>query len=469
MKPIPATLYALPLLVAAGPLLAQGAAPATVAAEASLPYTVKASDKLIVLSKELLVRPADWNEVARFNRMKDPNFIRPGQTLQIPLRLMKHTPVAGRLVSAEGSVQLGGTPAMAGAPVPEGARLQTGANSSAVVEMADGSRVKLLPNSLAEVAAQRHYAMRDASASGSTNWFSGLVRLAQGTLDTLAAKTAQRAEPLRIETPTSLVGVRGTSFRVAYEDPAARNSRAEVIEGAVRADNPSQQSGAELPGGTGAVVDPAKQEVAVVKLLPPPDMAPLSGEVFRPQGAWALPTVPGASAYRVQVAADAGFDRIVRDLKVAAGSVDLGTLPLGNWFARVRGIDGQGLEGFDGVKPLSVREEIRMQPASSGMRVSGSVTTLFFTPSMAGGEGVSAPSWSAVVATDRALTRVVASPTSAKPEFALDGLAPGRYFIRIKAVPAAGNARETDVLAFELPGNWGSTVFELIGPLQPAQ
>lgn len=462
--PLSATLSAL-LLVAGSPAWSQ--APAS-APEPSIPYTVKASDKLIVLSKELLVRPGDWNEVAKFNRMKDPNFIKPGQTLNIPLRLMKHTPAAGRLVSAEGSVQLAGAPAVAGAAVPEGARLQTGANSSAVVELADGSRVKVLPNSLAEVVAQRHYAMRDAAASGSTNWFSGLIRLAQGTLDMLAAKNVKRAGPLHVETPTSLVGVRGTEFRVAYEDPATRLSRAEVIEGLVRADNPAQQSGADLPAGTGAVVDPAKKEVAAVKLLAAPDMASVPGEVFKPQGAWTLPSVPGAAALRVQVASDAGFDRIVRDLKVAGTSVDLGALPTGSWFARVRGVDPQGIEGFDSVKALAVKEAVRVEPSNNAMRVAAGVTTLTLAGSLPGGATMTASSWSAVVATDRALANVVSEPTAAEPKLVLGSLRPGRFYIRLKARLADGTVRETDVYTFELPGNWDATVLELINPLQPA-
>jgi LysM repeat protein len=138
------------------------------AAEPSLAYTVQPGDKLIVLSREMLVRPDAWAEIARLNALPDPDVIRPGQTLNIPLRLLKYAPVSGRVVSVQGSVQQGSATAVVGGTVGEGARLQTGADSSAVIEMSDGSRVQLLPASLAEVIASREYVLRDANASGTT-------------------------------------------------------------------------------------------------------------------------------------------------------------------------------------------------------------------------------------------------------------------------------------------------------------
>ena len=124
----------------------------------------------------MLVNPQAWNEIAKYNGLKNPNVIFPGQKLNIPLRFLKFQPADGKVISAEGDVLLGDTPMQVGAAVTNGSKLRTGPNSSAVIELADGSRVKLLPNSLAEIVSSRNYAMRDASQSGSTTWFSGLLR-----------------------------------------------------------------------------------------------------------------------------------------------------------------------------------------------------------------------------------------------------------------------------------------------------
>ncbi len=330
-------------------------AQATPPAEPTLTYTIRPGDKFIKLGSQLLRDRTDWPEVARLNRITDPNALRPGQTLQVPVRLMKSTPQAGRVVAVSGDVQLGGTPATVGSALAEGAQLRTGTNSSAVIELADGSRMTLLPGTVAELATSRGYAMRAAGAKSATTWFSGLVRLAQGALDTVAAKAATRATPLQIQTPTSLVGVRGTQFRVAYDDPATQNARTEVLEGLVRADNPAQGSGAALEKGKGAVLNPAVREITVVDLLPPPALESIPSGIAKPRGLWPVPILPGAAAFRVQIASDEAFNRITRDLVVTTATVDLASLPDGPWFARVRGIDAGGIEGYDSVKRVEVR------------------------------------------------------------------------------------------------------------------
>ena len=383
--------------------------------EPSLPYTIKPSDKLIKLSREMLVSPQAWAEVAKYNQMKNPDLIFPGQTLNIPLRYLKSTPSTGKVISADGDVTLGGNPTQRGAAITDGSQLKTGINSSAIIELGDGSRIKLLPNSLAQVIINRNYTMRDSSASGSSNWFSGLLRLSTGALEALTNKTTSRATSLQIETPSSTMGVRGTEFRVAFDDPAINPSQAartEVIEGKVRVDNP-QQSGAELPMGTGAVVKPAEKHIKVVILLPAPDLTNTPAEVLKPLGVWPMPMLAGASAYRVQVSSDEKFDKIVRDLKVESGNADLADLANGNWFARVRGIDGVGLEGFDTVKMIVVKDG-QWRVSYSSMKVSGGQTVLSWIGQQSNGQPFAGSGYTALVARDEALSQAVVNAVDRK-------------------------------------------------------
>ncbi len=333
---------------------AQAQTVAAPSAEPSLPYTVKPKDKLIVMAAELLNNPSDWAEVARFNGLKNPNLITPGQAINIPTRLLKSQPVQGKVISTYGDVQIGGVAAVVGNPINEGSKLQTGNNSSAVVELGDGSRMTLLPNTLAEVATSRGYAGRDAASSASTTFFSGLIRLAQGVVTTLAAKSTRRATPLQIATPTSTMGVRGTEFRVAYDGTVSQNARTEVLEGLVRADNTVQQAGVDVPQGKGALLDPAVKDIKVVDLLKAPDLSATPSDILKPLALWPMPTLEGAKSYRVQIAIDDTFNKIVRDLVVTTGNADLANLPNGGWFARIRGIDSSGIEGYDSAKAVQV-------------------------------------------------------------------------------------------------------------------
>jgi hypothetical protein len=467
-------------LFIASATLAQ-AQPQTRAEEPSLPYTIKPSDKLIRLSREMLVSPQAWAEVAKYNQLKDPDLIFPGQKLNIPLRYLKSKPSTGKVISADGDVTLGGNPTQPGAAIADGSQLKTGANSSAIIELGDGSRVKILPNSLAQVVTNRDYAMRDSSASGSTNWFSGLMRLSAGALETLANKVANRATPLQIETPTATVGVRGTEFRVAFDDPSINPSKAartEVIEGKVRADNPAQQSGADLPMGTGAVVKPAEKEIKVVILLPAPDLTNTPAEVLKPLGAWPMPALAGASSYRVQVSSDEQFDKIVRDLKVESSSANLADLANGNWFARVRGIDGVGLEGFNTVKLILVKDG-QWRVSYSSMNVSGGQTVLSWIGQQSNGQPFVGSGYTALVARDEALKDVITTATKEVTgggnKLVLGDLKPGVYFIRLSGKPAhssatatasASNVMDSEIYRFEIPSNWGRSVVDLTSSLQ---
>ena len=438
------------------------ASPAGSAKEPSLTYTVRPADSVIKLTKDMLIDPKTWPEVAKFNQLKNPGVIASGQNLDIPLRLLKSKASGGKVISAEGDATLGGVKMQPGATLADGSQIKTGANSSAVIELGDGSRVKILPNSLAQVVTNRDYAMRDASASGSTNWFSGLMRLTEGALEALASKTTKRATPLQIETPTSVVGVRGTEFRVAFDDPLGKASRTEVIEGKVRADNPAQASGADLPMGTGAVVKPTEREVKVVTLLPAPDLTAIPSDVLKPQGSWPMPALAGASGYHVQVASDEQFDKIVRDLKVASNaSADLASLPNGNWFARVRGIDAVGLEGYNSVKLIAVKDGEWRVTYSSVALINGK-TVLSWQGQQAGGQAMLLSGYSAVLACNAALTQNPVNLLGTSTALTLGDLKPGVYYIRLQ--DAAGLRSQTYRL--ELSGNWAQTVFEQASALQ---
>jgi hypothetical protein len=447
------------------------------AAEPTIPYVVRSSDKLIKFSKEVLVSPESWAEVAKLNELKDPNMIRPGQTLNIPVRLMKKISTPGKVISVQGEVQVGGVAAQPGAAVPEGAKLQTGANSSALVQLADGSRVQLMPNSLADVVSQHGYAMRDASKSGSTTWFSGAIRLVQGVVETIASKTPYRISPLEVSTPTSLVGVRGTEFRVAYEDPATGIARAEIIEGKVRTENTKQNTGVEMVGGFGAAIDPNQREIKPVALLPALRDDQLPAEVQRafvaPRAAhWDLGTLPGASGYRAQIASDAQFNKLQSDFKSASPSFDLSSLPSGKWYARVRGVDAQGIEGVNAVKLIEIKDG--PAPKLSWPNQIGVGVLATYTPEGAQlkvnlGNPDTPKEVTLQVADDEKFTKGVRTVIVQADATALvTNLTPGaRSYVRFSGVSPQGVPGTSGVFALDIPGNWGVTVLGLGGALLP--
>jgi FecR protein len=165
-------------------------------------------------------------------------------------------------------------------------------------------------------------------------------------VETRATPAVDRALPLRIQTPTAVVGVRGTEFRVSYSDV----TRSEVTQGLVLAQLDAVRK-ADVTGGFGVKLDPAQAAPpSVVALLEAPSLAnwPLKQEKLTAEFP-ALPNLQAdkkVTAYRVQLAEDVGMAKISYNKVFPSGSViRIPDLADGTWHASVRGIDEQGLEG----------------------------------------------------------------------------------------------------------------------------
>ncbi len=346
-----------------------GACAVAGAQEHVVEFRVSERDTLIGLSGSVFAGPHAWREIARLNRLPDPNRIYPGQVLRVPARLMRMKPLPVALASSVGDVRVGGAPARPGMALSEGQHLETGANGSAVLALADGSRVKLPPSSLAEIVASRAPGANEAQAArlASEGWFAGSMRMLRGSVEVLAARL-RRSQPLEVSTPTGVAGVRGTQYRVSLDGDSGA-TRSEVLEGRVRLESPQRSAGADIPAGFGAEMDARAQTPEPVRLLPPPDLGAMPARFERPLVRFALPTEQ--ATVRVQVAQDEAFERIVSDSKVIAGSdVRIAGLDDARWFLRARRLDGQGIEGHDAVRPfvLKARPE---PPASNAPRAGG--------------------------------------------------------------------------------------------------
>lgn len=335
------------LLAAASATVAQ--APAA-AAEATLEYTVEQRDTLIWLGKNLLVDPSAWPEVARTNRLPNPNHIVPGQRLRIPARLLRSVDVPATLVAASGDVRVDGKATPAGATVNPGQTITTAEASTAILQLGDGSRVKVMPGTETVLGQNRRYqlkANRSAEPAGeSDGLFASTMRLVRGSVD-MAATKVPRAKPLEVTTPTAVIGVRGTEYRVHHDSKGVGTSRTEVLEGKVQADiTATGKPGAALNEGFGAVMPTGAKEPAVAALADAPKLPAMNTPFERPMVRF---TVQGESlSLRLQVAEDPKFERIVRDQRIApGGDVRIAGLEDGTWHVRARRIDANGLEGRD--------------------------------------------------------------------------------------------------------------------------
>jgi hypothetical protein len=458
--------------------------------EPYISYTVIKGDNIAKISQKLLISPSEFTQLAKLNGLKNPALIQPGTVIDVPRSLLKlgsqpEEPLTGRLESASGDVKINNQAAKAGDPVRQGDRVQTGALSSATVKLADGSKVQWMPRTIAEVTQQSQYAMKDPASSISTTWFSGAIRLVEGLLDIAADKTTRRASPLGIITPTAVVGVRGTQFRVAFDDPASGSARTEVLEGKVRADHPAQAVGSDVGGGFGTAIQPKDREIRVVPLLPALEVALLPERILRPQpvaspesrAMWQLATLAGASGYKAEVATDAEFTQLVLLASATQPQFDVSSLPNGVYHARVRGFDAQKIEGYNAVRRIEIVDAPLPPPPprpvvwihhigiAASAFAQGSDVVLVLSR-----QSADTPARLILeIAQDAGMTQALRQlPVDERGRVTLSQLVPGTSaFVRISSIRGLEPSQSSPVYRLMLPDNWGHTVLSLSDALIP--
>jgi hypothetical protein len=97
--------------------------------------------------------------------------------------------------------------AVVGALVRSSDRIQTGVDSAAAITLADGTIMSIGPNSVVELQSFRF--------DPATNDGNVLVNVVRGTLRMVTGMIAKvKPEQVKVTTPTTVIGVRGTDFIV---------------------------------------------------------------------------------------------------------------------------------------------------------------------------------------------------------------------------------------------------------------
>ncbi len=243
----------------------------------------------------------------------------------------------GRIDAAEGRVEAGKEkakmqPARAGDALAAQSLVGTAAVSTAWVALADGSRVKLLPETLLKLG--RMYLDEDLKRVVQLDLLGGKIEA--------DVKSGGPGSKFEITSGAAVAGVRGTYFRMAGD---AFGTRIETTEGTVALT--SEGETVEVKAGFAAKVEAGKPPSAPVALLPAPEVeGPLKGAAAA-GAALRWVAADGAASYRVEVARDAEFVYGARFLDTPGTTLPIAELKLvsGKWFWRVRAVDGDGFGG----------------------------------------------------------------------------------------------------------------------------
>lgn len=310
------------------------------------PIATRSAIRCIAASCALVLTPVVWAQ----------GVMLPAST---SLEQLTYNSVNAKLIQTAGDVRLNGKAVYAGSLIPEQGRLTTGVNSTAQVRLADGSVVRMLPNSELRLTLSRNYQTPAPSAAtvekndSLVDWFAGRLRVVQGAIEAAVNKTSKRARPLEVETASSIIGVRGTEFRVATPALTAPHDRTEVLDGLIQAENQKNQRSVPVSKGKGVAFQPQMQ---VVNLLPPVALKADSGQLRAPFTMWQFPPLPNQNVYRVMVALDPKFESLVANEVVFQPAFDFRSFTHEHktLYVRIRAIDPNGVEGLDATTRLHI-------------------------------------------------------------------------------------------------------------------
>ena len=327
-------------------------------------YTVKPGDNLINISARYFARSDQWPKVQKANQIADPHRILPGTVLRISADLLRKAPGQALVENVSGTVRwrTGSDEwkaATRGQPLLAGSSLETLDDASALLILADGSKIVLAPNSQLSLDTLTLYAgglMADTR-----------MRLQRGQTEVQANPEQLGNQHLRIETPSAQAVVRGTSFRLGAD---AEVTREETVGGLVAVSGMGKS--VSVPAGLGTVAKAGEAPIRPVPLLAAADVSALPARFEQLPMRFPLPVMAGAASWQGQVAQDQSFDRILLAKSTNSEMLTLADLPNGDYVLRLRAVDGNGLQGFDALHRFTVYA----RPFPPGLNAPGDSATI---------------------------------------------------------------------------------------------
>lgn len=411
-------------------------------------YTVRPGDNLWNVTERHLSSMRYVHQLQQLNKILNPYVIPPGTKIRIPVAWSKQITdgVTARVVNVQGTALLkrlntdGNIPIELGMQLFAGDEIRSENDSFVTIEFADQSILRLQDRSLMRINAMKIF--------GDFGLVDTLIDLQQGRTENAVPKKSETGTRFRIKTPSAVSSVRGTDFRVGITG-ASESTSSEVLSGLVQVSAATKEIG--VPAGYGTVTAQGLPPSAPVKLLPPPDLNSTSLLYEQLPLVITLNPLEGAVAYRAQIASDQNFENLRTEFTTGKLPFRDGDIPDGDYWLRVRGIDVNGIEGYDAVITftLNARPEppFILAPLPDG--VADPVTREFQWAVQP-----EAAHYIVMVSKDAGFSDLIAQDTQVKNnKFHLaDPLEPGHYFWRIASVSATeGTGPFTDAIPFRMP------------------
>ena len=313
-------------------------------------YTVKPGDNLITIAERYFLRADQWTKVQKDNRIEDPHRILPGTVLRIPASMLRKAPGQVVVESIHGQVrwrsgEMGWQDAAAGQKLSVGDSLETQEDSSALLSLSDGSRIKVAQNSQLSLDTLSLYAgglMADTR-----------LCLRQGQT-TIQANPARRDnQHLRIQTPSAQAVVRGTHFNVNAEESVTRE---ETLDGKVGVRGTGRHAEKEIAiaKGLGSVTRAGEAPSQPIPLLAAANVVGLPARIEQLPMRFPMPELAGAEAWRGELAPVQSPEHVLLAKSTQSDALSFSDLPNGDYILTLYALDANGLRGQPATHPFTV-------------------------------------------------------------------------------------------------------------------
>ena len=221
----------------------------------------------------------------------------------------------------------------------EGAIIEVPAECHASLLLEDGSVIRLPSSASLKITTLRKNALESVPEVK--------LDLARGRIELDVNKNRTKSTPFEVRTPLSIMGVRGTEFRVGYS-PDEHLGQVEVLGGTVQTRGSSDAMSRPITKGLGVPIDSEGKALAIEKLLE----APLFESAQPTQGAQpsyvvALAPIALASYYTAVNANTATFNEAKSSQQLLAPELFIPKLTKQATFYQLSSTSESGLIGLE--------------------------------------------------------------------------------------------------------------------------
>ena len=345
-------IIALLLGLSAAPVLARNDSVLAARTEAGMQYLVQRDETLSGIAARFTGRTSNWREIGRLNHIDNDRTIPIGTKILIPVRLLPSEPVTARIASFVGNVLIQShhgknVEIKVGELVREGDRLTTFQNSFLSLNLDDGTRITLRPETSA--------VLRRLRVTRHVNKPTTQLFLERGRIDSYVPTTSDNIRPsYEVVSPIAVSSVRGTAFRVGVDEQRSLN---ETISGTVAVSDGMRKMQRLVSKGFGTVIEDGHVG-APLKLLETPSLKDGYQQQEKLPVQFSL-SHKNAAVFHVLISKDQSGAEIMQAAQAVAtdgdATVKLADLPDGSYFVHYSAEDTSGLQGLPGVTSFRLK------------------------------------------------------------------------------------------------------------------